>query len=103
MIVNLHGKKYEVTVKRSTYMKDDSLAIFLIDANNDEPFATLTVWISDPRPGFEYAYVDTNNCPWAEKFIEDNQLGVNTGLMGFSGWCAYPLYRFNVDLIQEAR
>ena len=42
----------------------------------------------------DYAYVDTNNMPNAEQFIEENKLGEFVGKYKMSGFCCYPLYKF---------
>ena len=42
----------------------------------------------------EYAYVDTNNMPNAEDFINENKLGEFAGEYKNSGFCWYPLYKF---------
>ena len=65
----------------------------------DGPFATITVNIPGGCAGDNFAYVDTNNCPWAPEFLEENGLATNTGIIGYSGYCAYPLFNFNVDKI----
>lgn len=92
---------YEVKLGTSEYLNNGSLAIQLIDAKEYEPFATLTVNIDEKGASKETAYVDINNCPWAKKFIEDNELGEFTGKYGKSGFCVYPLYKFNLDKIKE--
>lgn len=39
--------------------------------------------------------IDTNNCPWAEKFLTDNKPAVDTGRKVRSGFCTYPIYKFD--------
>ena len=41
------------------------------------------------------AAIDTNNCPWAEKFLTDNKPAVDTGRKVRSGFCTYPIYKFD--------
>lgn len=78
-----------VEVKYEKYLNNNNLAVSL---ENDELIATLTVNFGKVSDG--YAFVDTNNCPWAEKFIKDNNLGKPTGAVRQSGYCIYPLYEF---------
>ena len=61
------------------------------------PLATLTVNI-DGIENFpkNYSCVDTNNCPWAEPLIEKLGLGEWAGAYLNSGYCMYPVYKFNV-------
>lgn len=94
---------YEVELGVSEYLNNGSLAIELIDAEERESFAILTVNINEKGADKETAYVDINDCPWATKFIEDNELGEFTGKYGRSGFCVYPLYKFNLDKIKEVR
>lgn len=62
-----------------------------------EPYATITVNLPEyelPEPklhGF-YCFIDTNNCPWAEKLLLDTGIGINTGMSAFSGFCSYPVF-----------
>lgn len=96
-----YGKEYDVTVTPKKYVSG-GLALKM-DCLDDEfgcmmPFATLTVNLKNNLPE-DHAFVDTNNCPWAEKFIEENGLGEFAGRYGSSGFCSYPLYKFYLDKI----
>lgn len=92
MILRIYDKEYKVHIKRCTYANNGNLAIQLLE-DDGFPFATLTVNLEEKLP-HGYAYVDTNNCPWAVDFIEDNNLGEFAGAHGVSGFCAYPLFKF---------
>lgn len=95
------GETYEVEVLRSRYMNNESLAVVLI-CDTGEPFTTLSVNLNeDLKPN--QAYLDTNNNPTAEAFIKENGLGKPTGSYGYSGYCSYPLYEFNIDKIKEIK
>lgn len=97
------GEFKGLTIHIDTYTASGSLAIEL--NTKEEPFAMLTVCLTDDI-GIPYflregeAFVDTNNNPWAEKFIKDNGLGEPTGRVVQSGWCSYPLYRFNLKKLR---
>lgn len=96
------GDGYSATLRlhTTTYRSNGTLAVFATEG--DEEFATLTVNI--PESGlFCYentAFIDTNNCPWAEKFLKENKIAKPTGHYGHSGWCSYPLYEFNLSLFE---
>lgn len=45
------------------------------------------------------AYIDTNNCSWAEDFLVDNDFGLPTGEYKASGFCIYPLYQLDLEKI----
>lgn len=46
------------------------------------------------------AYMDLNNCPYAEEFL---RLGIaqDTGFRKPSGYCIYPLWQFKEDFLKE--
>lgn len=97
------GPTTPVTVRFTKYANNGVLAIQLIEAKSPWPvFATITVNIINsgyvPR---DMAYVDTNNCPWIEEFLLENGIAENTGHTGISGFCTYPLYKFNKDACYE--
>ena len=102
MKIKVYNKTYAVFPVKGKYLNNDTLAIMLKDADG-YPFASLTVNIeaSDFVASDRRAFVDVNNCPWAEEFIKDNYLGIPTGKIGFSGYCKYPLYEFNINLLYE--
>ena len=100
MKIDLYDETYNVHIEKDEYMDNHTLVLSLV-CDDGEPFARLTVnlpetdfWGSDT-----VAFVDTNNCPWAEKFIEENDLGSPMGITARSGFCTYPLYHFNLQKI----
>lgn len=101
--ISAWGHEYEVKLEVSKYVNNGNLAISMIYFDEEMkcwlPYATLTVNLNKLGEGL--AYVDTNNCPWAERFIEEHKLGEETGKFGWSGHCIYPMYKFNVEKIKE--
>lgn len=100
------GRTYPVTVKTSHYTNNNTLAVILIEASAPwSPFATITVNLSGFFEGLQddtHAYIDTNNCPWAEEFLQDNGIAKPyKGWTGQSGFCTYPMYEFDLDSIWE--
>ena len=102
------GPATPVTVRYTRYSSNDTLAVQLIKA--EKPWsvhATITVNLDgnpfgmDSRQDGRFAYVDTNNCPWAERFLEENKIARRTGIFAPSGYCVYPLYEINLDAIYE--
>lgn len=91
---------YDVTLSKKSYANNGNLAIQMFEEEDGIPFpfATLTVNLDKKLPG-DVAFVDTNNCPWAEAFIEENGLGSPTGRLGQSGFCFYPQYKFDLSKI----
>ena len=89
----------EVTIELGKYGTNNSLAISLWC--DEGPFARLTVNLPGAKPPIPYAYVDTNNCPWAVEFIKKYKLGEDTDMLGHSGYCSYPLYKFDLERLQQ--
>lgn len=78
-----------------------TLAIEMISVENgsaDEPFTVLTVNLDNPFTQSDTrAYLDTNNNPWAEKFVKTNRIAKDEYITDASGYCRYPLYSFNLS------
>ena len=100
--LNAYGKTYNVRIERREYANNKTLALSLI-TDTHEPFCNLTVNLMDSCVwgNRENAFVDTNNCPWAEEFIAENKLGYPMGHKAQSGFCSYPLYHFNLHAIEK--
>lgn len=90
-------QEYEVKIEKSEYISNGNLAVSLMCYDDEfnfwEPYGTLTVNFDEKLPA-NHAYVDTNNMPNAEDFINKNKLGEFTGKYKNSGFCWYPLYKF---------
>lgn len=65
-----------------------------------EPYGDVTVNLRGEAPDY-CGYLDTNHLPDVERFVTENEIGEFTGLVGRSGYCAYPLYLFHVDKLRE--
>lgn len=94
-----YGFPYTVTVERTTYA-GGNLAIQLY--YDEGPFARLTVNLpeSDALGEAGFAFIDTNNVPWAEQFLADTGLAQKTCLYAHSGYCDYPLYQFDLNALE---
>ena len=95
--IKSYGSTYRVRPYVSKY-RNGRLAIVLV-CTNGEPFADLTVNLVNETCPANCAYLDTNNFPDGEAFVLKRRLGKPTGKLGFSGYCAYPLYRFDMDAL----
>lgn len=65
-----------------------------------EPFESITVNTNFVLNEDEAA-VDTNNFPEAEDIIREYHLGENTGKSIKSGFCEYPVYKFNLSVVNQ--
>ncbi len=94
--------KVPVKLEVNSYMNNGRIYIGMTETGGEypEPFADITVNIDAPCSPY-CGYVDTNNCPELEEFIEKHNLGEFTGMTGNSGFCTYPLYMFHVDKLRE--
>ena len=69
----------------------------------DGPYAGLTVNLDSTKTWPEnYGFVDVNNFPDAEYLIKKLKIGKPVdGGFGISGFCAYPLYEFDLAKIEK--
>lgn len=81
--------------------KMPALAIVLDDVSCDpaEQFAVLTVCFGVHIGIKNAAYIDTNNCPFAEQLLAYG-IATNTGLTKNSGFCSYPLWVFDEEFLK---
>ena len=90
---------YDVIAYKHRYYDNNNLAVELITRDR-EPFARLTVNLG-PKLRRDHAFVDTNNCPWAPQFLQEHNLAKPVGAVGHSGFCDYPLYKFDLSKLEE--
>ena len=97
------GNTYDLCIEVSSYMYGGGLAMEIYDRSEGdlEPFSNLTVNIDARLSGPDCAFVDTNNFGTAEELIRNNKLGKPTGRVGYSGYCSYPEYRFDMKEIYK--
>ena len=93
MKVNTDFGVYECTPSVGEYYNGHIAVQLFCD---EGPFATITVNV-DGIESFDkdYSCLDTNNCPWVEKFVKEYNLGTFEGVYLNSGYCMYPVYRLN--------
>ena len=96
------GSIEKVQLEISNYMNNNGLYIGLnaVSGEYTESYGDITVNLDGKAPDY-CGYVDINNMPELEKFIEENELGEFTGLTKRSGFCEFPLYMFNPDKLRE--
>jgi hypothetical protein len=105
LCVSIHGKEWKLHTKINEY-QNGGVYVGLSDCDEgyEESFADLTVWLTPMMPelnGKAMAFIDTNNCPWAVKMIEDAKLGKPTGVNRASGYCQYPMYELDMNAVRE--
>ena len=100
--VKLFGTEWDLTLYKSHYTYGGGLAV-IANTPEGECFAVLTVNLEtfDLDGNKEYAFIDTNNNPWAEKFLVDNNIAQHTNIKVPQGFCTYPLYKFDLTKLEE--
>lgn len=91
--------QHRLTLVAKTYQSNNSLAIVAYDEHGDM-FDVITVNLPFSDVMGDTAYIDTNNCPWATEFLKSNGIAKPMGKIGHSGFCAYPLYKFNMEMFK---
>ena len=89
---------YNVYLEKATYANNKRLAVQAFVVEEDgwaEPYATITVNLPDEKlTDDKCAFVDGNNVPFIEEWLEENGIAEPTGQVGFSGFCIYSEMRF---------
>lgn len=81
----------EVKISVESYQNNGTLALMLVYDNDDSD--VITVNLNSRFQSDSMAFLDTNNYPDIEKWIQKNNLGLPMGgVKERSGFCEYPLY-----------
>ena len=101
--LNAWGTNHPISFYLDNYAENDNLYVGLITTEDGyaEPWSDLTVNLGDKLPA-NCAYIDTNNN--GQQIVEwlmKNNLGKPTGRYGFSGFCSYPLFEFDMDELSK--
>ncbi len=87
----LKYKGRPVEVKAEAYRNNETLALTLVYEDGDRD--VITVNLGNGYQSESMAFLDTNNFPDIEKWIQKNNLGLPMGgVKERSGFCDYPLY-----------
>lgn len=103
LILNRWGE-HKIVLDIGKYVNNGNLAIsMIVELEEDyyEPWSTLTVNLSK-KCAPNCAFVDTNNNgDEVVDWIIANKLGRPTGRMEVSGWCFYPEFEFDMDVVNQ--
>ena len=94
------GSVHTTCVEVGQYSYGGGIALELYEKCDDgelEPYAGITVNLPGYSGSRNCAFVDTNNFPAAVALIKEYKLGKPTGNIGFSGYCTYPEYEFDMS------
>ena len=106
-IKDYFGKPVSLTPRVGLYEVYDfmgkempGLAILLDETDSGEPYAVLTVSFGEFISVKNSAYIDTNNCRFADQLL-DQGIAEPTSFTKQSGFCTYPLWVFKEEFLQE--
>ncbi len=99
-----YGDVYTVEPKLAMYVDNDNLYVGLDfydeEYNCWDSFCDVTVNIN--KQPYLCSAIDTNNNGNAiVDFLEKNGIAEYTGMVNFSGYCAYPVFYFNEEKLKE--
>ena len=88
------------------YKHNTAVQIFAKEKDSEEdffePYCFVSVNLVQVNPQSDSCiFVDTNNCPWLEDFLQSKGFGLPTGRFATSGYCNYPEYLLNIKLMKE--
>jgi YD repeat-containing protein len=84
-----------VSLKASQYQHGGTLAV-VMETEDGESYV-ITTNLRSPFQSESMAFLDTNNYPKIESFIQKNKLGIPMGVNDASGFCSYPLYTLFIE------
>ena len=80
-------------------MHNISLNFTHMEDGAEMPFANFTLNFGEFLGMKNCAYVDTNNCWFADEILETG-IAEDTGLTKISGFCKYPLWSFKEEFLE---
>ena len=83
-------KGKSVSLRTDTYQNNGTLAVLI--EHEDGETDVITTNLNSPLQSATMAFLDTNNHPTIEKWIQDHGFGLPMGYTERSGFCDYPLY-----------
>ena len=99
-ITNRFGERINLGLDIQSYcVESKDIYIGIIDIDDGELYADLTVWLKPLSQNM--ACINVNDFNEAEEFIKKFNLGIPTGEYVTSGFCEYPVYKLNMDEIKK--
>lgn len=107
--LNFYGKNYNICLAKGNYQNNGTMAVLMYATTPKgkikEEFGTLTVNIQDSNffaNDTDSQFIDTNNLGKdIVKWLEKNKIAESTGIIGFSGFCSYPLFQFTKQALEN--
>ena len=93
--LDFYGEKCQLIFSAEKYA-DGTLAVEVYDIEEGDLFTVATVNLrTELMDG--YAFFDENNNPTLKKYLKKWGLVEDTGTRRSSGYCVYPLYKWNIE------
>ena len=86
-----------VSLRTDTYRNNGTLAV-VMETEDGESYV-ITTNLNSPFQSSSMAFLDINNYPGIDKWIEKNGLGLGMGIQQQSGFCEYPLYTIFISAL----
>ena len=86
-----------VYLEIANYLNNDTLAVLMFSVNG-EPYGAVTVNLCSPFQSHNMAFVDENNMPGIGNWLVSNNIAETLHMSQNSGYCSYPLYKFNFHI-----
>lgn len=86
-----------VSLRTDTYRSNGTLAVVM--EHEDGETDVITKNLNSPFQSLSMSFLDTNNYPGIDKWIEKNGLGLPMGIQVPSGFCNYPLYTLFISTL----
>lgn len=106
--LKFYGTNLNVVLGKGNYANNGTLAILVYECTPKgkikDIFADLTRNISDSGllASKTEQFVDTNNLGnEIIKWLEENHIAEDTGVVGYSGFCSYPLVEFTQEALDQ--
>lgn len=95
-LVTNYGRYENIELRAGYYYCDGSLAVYIWD-RFEGCIAKITTCLDDKTLQNDEAYVDSNNCQWAENFLIKNNIATKLNKQRQSGYCTYTAYKFDTS------
>lgn len=103
LTLNRWGKDHQMTFDLDNYLRNGNLYVGLIshDEGYPEPWSDLTVNLGTKCEA-NRAFIDVNNNGMdIMNWLVDNKLGRITAREKVSGFCVYPEFEFDMDVLMQ--
>lgn len=92
---NYAWKDIDILLSVEEYVHNNQLAIMLYEKETWEYYTDLSVFVKEFE-NIGYVALDINNFPWAEEFVQENNLWTLVGYIQ-SWFVSYPIYQMDLD------